>query len=65
MIPPLDIFRIDLNGNLIWLEPAQDMDSAKVRLRILGAVVPGKYIVVSQKTGNRTVFSLDEDGRFA
>ena len=62
MIPPLDIFKIDSYGDLRWIEPARDMESAKVRLRMLGAAMQGKYVILSQTTGNQRFFTIEEDG---
>lgn len=62
MIPPLDIFKIDPYGDLRWIEPARNMESAKSRLRVLGADMPGKYVIFSRETGNRRFFTIEEDG---
>lgn len=62
MIPPLDIFKIDPYGDLRWIEPARDMESAKVRLRMLGPAMQGKYVILSQTTGNQRFFTIEEDG---
>ena len=62
MIPPLDIFKIDPYGDVRWLEHAGNMEAAKVRLQVLGAAMPGKYVLFSQQSGNRRFFTVNEDG---
>ena len=62
MIPPLDIFKIDPYGDLRWIEPARNLESAKARLAVLGTAMPGKYVILSQQTGNQRFFTVEEDG---
>ncbi len=50
MKPAYDIFRKDLLGTPVWMESAQDMDTAKLRLTELARRSPGEYFVVSQET---------------
>jgi hypothetical protein len=61
-MPALEIFKMDCSGEVRWLEPAKDIESAKARLKVLGRVMPGKYILFSQKTGNRLIFQVNEGG---
>ena len=62
MIPPLDIFKIYAYGDVRWFEPARDIESAKARLRTLGAAMPGKYVIISEITGNQRFFTVEENG---
>ena len=62
MIPPLDIFKIDPYGDVRWLEPARDIESAKARLRTLGAAMPGKYVIISEISGNQRFFTVEVNG---
>lgn len=62
MIPPFDIFKIEPRGDVRWLQSATDIDVAKARLKVLGSATPGNYIVFSQKTGQRMVFTVDGSG---
>ena len=55
MIAPLDVFKVEKDGNLRWIETADTLESAKARIAALGAKSPGEYVIYSQKTGNRTV----------
>jgi hypothetical protein len=63
MTPPLEIFKLDYSGDIRWLEPAKDIEAAKSRLKALGMVKPGRYVLFSQKTGNRLIFQINEDGK--
>lgn len=62
MSPPLDIFEVDHTGDARWRGWAGDTGTAMMRLKGLGLVTPGKYILFSQKTGNRQIFQVDENG---
>jgi len=62
MTPPLEIYKMDHSGDVRWLEPASDLKAARTRLKILGRVLPGRYVLFSQKTGKRLIFQVNEDG---
>lgn len=62
MIPPLAIFKMDHTGDVRWLEPASNVESAKTRIGGLGRVMPGKYVLFSQKSGKRMIFLVNEEG---
>ncbi|MGB7436398.1 MAG: hypothetical protein WBR26_05910 [Candidatus Acidiferrum sp.] len=53
--PEYDIFRLDNDGTVIWLEPAMALSDAQTRVQQLGATVPGNYIIFSQKTADKIV----------
>jgi hypothetical protein len=48
--PSLDIFKEDLRGNPVWVDTVGDLENARLRLRQLSSVVPGKYFVFDQRT---------------
>lgn len=50
MKPAFDIFRKDLLGTAVWMESAQDIETAKLRFTELARRAPGEYFVVSQET---------------
>ena len=52
-----DIFKIAQNGEYVWLEAAQRLDAATARVVALRESFPGDYIVLSQRTGKRIVFT--------
>lgn len=45
-----DIFRKDLLGTPVWMESAQDVETARVRLMEMAERSPGQYFVFSQET---------------
>jgi len=55
MIPPLDIFLVAKDGQLIWKAAAADLESAQRRVKLLMGVEPGDYVIYSQKTGHKTL----------
>ena len=63
MIAPLDVFKVEKDGKLRWLETADTLESAKARIEVLGAKSPGEYVIYSQKTGAKTVIKTGKDQR--
>jgi hypothetical protein len=57
MLQHFDIFKIAQNGEYVWLEAAQSLDVATARVYALRESFPGDYIVLSQRTGKRIVFT--------
>jgi hypothetical protein len=57
MLQHFDIFKIAQNGEYVWLEAAQRLDTATARVVALRESFPGDYIVLSQRTGKRIVFT--------
>ena len=55
MIPPLDIFLVAKDGQLIWKAAADNLESAQRRIKLLMGVEPGDYVIYSQKTGHKTL----------
>lgn len=45
-----DIFRKDLLGTPVWMESAEDLEKAKLRVTQMADRSPGEYFVFSQKT---------------
>ena len=60
MNPPLDIFRVDSNGNLIWRTTAETLEAARSRVGILMTSEPGDYLIYSQKTGHKTIVRMQK-----
>jgi hypothetical protein len=50
---PFDIFKLDPDGNAHWVEAAQDLEAAKVRVSSLAQVFPGEYAIVDNATGEK------------
>jgi hypothetical protein len=57
MLPPFDIMRIAPNEDLMLIEAAESLEVAMVRAVALRDSVPGDYIVVSQVTGKKLLFT--------
>jgi len=55
MVPPLDIFRLTNDGQLIWKAAADNLESAQHCIKLLMGVEPGDYVIYSQKTGHKTL----------
>jgi hypothetical protein len=48
---PYDILKKDVLGNSIWVETAEDLRKARVRIEELAIHSPGEYIVFNHQTG--------------
>jgi hypothetical protein len=55
MLLPLDIFRVESDGHLVWRSAAENLETAQRRIRILMASEPADYVIYSQETGGKTV----------
>jgi hypothetical protein len=49
--PSFDIFRIEERGELLWIEAAETLDGALLRLAQLGRLQAAGYLIRSQQTG--------------
>jgi hypothetical protein len=54
----LDIFRVENDGLLRWIGTSNTLESAVSSVKILAAPTPGDYLIVSEKTGEKTFVSL-------
>lgn len=57
MSQPFDIFKIVKDGDPVWLEAAESLDAATTRVNALRESAPGDYMIFSQRTGKRIVFT--------
>jgi hypothetical protein len=60
-----DIFRMLKGGNLRWKKTVETMESARSQVKILQDSSPGRYIIISHRTGERVVVPQAEDSRSA
>ena len=60
--PAYDLFRIEQDGQMRWLEAVGALEVAKARIQILGATSPGRYLVFSQATENKLPFEVNSQG---
>lgn len=51
MVPPFEIFRVFNDEEPLWVEAAMTLDDAILRVRQIGGVLPGEYLIHSKKTG--------------
>jgi hypothetical protein len=56
---PYDIFRLESNDSVLWLDKAKSLEDAKSRVQELSAGSPGPYIVLNQLTGDKLVIKSD------
>jgi hypothetical protein len=59
MIPPLDIFKRQNDGTLLWKGTAENLEIAKLSVRVLANTSPGHYLVVHQGTGEQILIMLE------
>ena len=55
MLPPFDIFKIEDNGEVLWIRSADDLKTARLVVEKLMAASPHKYIIHSHNTNNDLV----------
>jgi hypothetical protein len=63
MIPPLDIFKKEKDGTLIWKCTAANLDAAKLSVKALATASPGEYEIVHHGSGERIVIIFDDHGQ--
>jgi len=47
LFPPYNIFKVQSDGTLRWMESAADVERAKVLVKGLAAFSPGEYVITS------------------
>ena len=55
MLPPFDIFSVEPNGDVLWVERAADLKSAKLAVQELIASSPHEYVIHSHCTNNNLI----------
>jgi hypothetical protein len=60
MFYPLDIFKADPDGTVLWRGAAEDLVAAKARIKKLALSSPGEYLILDQHTGQRFSITLSE-----
>jgi len=53
MFRPLDIFRTDPDGHVLWLGAVESFAAAKARIEKLDRSSPGEYLILDQITGHK------------
>ena len=59
MFNPLDIFKTESDGGVLWRGSAKDFVSAKANIKKLALSSPGEYLVLDQHTGQRVLVTPD------
>jgi hypothetical protein len=54
MSQQFDIAKVERDGSLRLIEQANDLDRARARVKKLAAFSPGEYIIINQRTGEKT-----------
>jgi hypothetical protein len=57
---PLDIFKLENDGSVVWKGTAETLEVAKVSVKKLAEASPGDYLIFSPATGEKTVVMLKE-----
>lgn len=52
MLPPFDIFKLEADGEVLWVKSAPDLKSARLAVQELMATSPYEYIIHSHRTNN-------------
>ena len=58
MIPPLEIFRVEKDGALVWCESVSTVEAGKARIDDLAVKTAAQYVIVSISTGHRRIFGI-------
>jgi hypothetical protein len=59
MSHPFDIFKLSKTESPVLLEAADNLDAAIWRVIALRETRPGEYLIVSQATGRKILFSCN------
>ena len=62
MFYPLDIFKADPDGTVLWRGAAETFVAAKARIKKLALSSPGEYLILDQHTGQRVLVTLPDTG---
>jgi hypothetical protein len=62
MLLPIRIYRVQSDGALQFVQAIQAYDAARARVRELGKLWPGEYVIENAETGER-VFVRTRDDR--
>ena len=58
---PFRIFKLQSDGDLHFVKAMQTFDDAKARVRGLGGVWPGEYVIDNEETGERVFVSTRDE----
>ena len=55
------IFKVQSDGDLHFVEAMHTFENARLRVRELGEVWPGKYVIDNEETGGRVFVSTSDE----
>ncbi len=58
---PFRIYKVQSDGDLHFVEAMHTLDDAKARVRGLGDVWPGEYVIDNEETGERAFVSTRDE----
>ena len=58
MFHPLDIFKTDPDGSVLWLGAVESVVAAKLRIQRLARSSPGEYLILDQVTGRKVCVTM-------
>jgi hypothetical protein len=58
MFYPLDIFKTDSDGSVLWRGAVETFVAAKARIHTLALSSPGEYLIFDQYTGQRILVMM-------
>jgi len=56
---PLDIFKLEKDGSLLWKGTAENIEIARLSVKALLASSPADYLIFSPETGEKTIIKAD------
>ena len=59
MVPPLDIFKLEQDGSLVWKGTVESLAVAKLSVAVLLETTPADYLIYSAQTGHKMVIKID------
>ena len=57
---PLDIYKFENDGTVLWKGTAENLEVAKLSVKMMVETSPGDYLIFSPATGEKTVVKLRE-----
>jgi hypothetical protein len=60
---PFRIFKLQSDGELHFVDALQSFHDAKARVRKLGEVWPGEYVIDNEETGERVFVSTRDESK--
>jgi hypothetical protein len=61
---PFDIFQISA-GQPLWLKSAPALEDAHAQIVQLAALLPGEYVILNSRTGDKIFVNIGQQGRCA